>query len=436
MEAEDDNCVNIVLIPNSELVIIVPLDEPKGGSTVKVMPNTGYGKPRVEVYGAPLIVDVTYTLLPGKTINIYSWSKSHLRIEGSPQLRKNIYRGPPHSIVRPVVEYHCYLHARRKEAEKENKIGPVALICGSHICNKAAVAKTLCSYAARLQWKPLLVDMDPGVSQLFSLPGAISAGIVEYPITIDEVVELSLASISYFVGVTEPQRLDNNGEMSMYAPYVHYTGVLSQLMRDRLSKQIDNIYGWSGAIIILPELQDNSGVNFVSDIIYQCGVTHVLCVDDDFMFNKIYTRWGMDEKLGVVVDSVSHNFTATTPYPQDLMLPKRYAEYFHGTGSTILSPSQWSKPLHSIEVLEIREKDDQATLVQLERDALPGLVGRIGALFQTQGSEVTILQKSPFVFVRVQSVNAEGITFLTTTHYTFSSEKLTLIVGEARWITS
>lgn len=437
-ESEERRGVTVPLPTDAEFCVVVPYEEPRCSATIRLLPGVGMVDPRVDVCGSPLVVDVSYQLLPGSVVHVFAWSNASVRVEGSDVLLKNVFRSPARSIVRPIVEYHCSLHALRVEAEKVQGVGPTTVVCGSSTSGKAMVARSLCSYAARAGWKPLLVDLDCGVAQSVTIPGAIAAAVIDYPISVDQVLSQTALSLAYFVGNVEAQKTVR-GEATMYAPYAHYTQLLMSGVRERLMYHAGDQYAASGAIVLLPELKDNSGVNFVIDLSQRYGVTNVLCIGDDYLFHKLLAHFTAPQALmnsvKTTVGRMSQSF-CSVPRPRiEFLLPLRYREYFLGSGAVNLHPSQWSKPFNSLEILLLKDDGDQAVLTAVEQDALQGIVGCVGALFPT-AKTTSALQNAPSVFVRVQSVDPSGINFLTTTHHTFPSERLTLVVGSARWITS
>jgi hypothetical protein len=428
----------IITIPtDGEVIIVVPLNEPKCSSSIRLEPSTGLTDSRVDVAGSPLIADISYYFLPGSTINVFAWSSGAVRIEGSEQLLRGIIRSPAKSITRPLVEYHCVLHTQRMTAQQSQSMGPITLVCGGNLSGKTVVVRSLINYATRAGWKPLLVDMEPGVYQMTGLPGSISASIVEYPVPLDEVMALSLVSTTFFVGSTEVQKTDKLGEASMNAAYVHFTKQLMTCVRERLSTHVNDLYGHSGAIVLMPEVHGSSGMSFISDAIQQYDVSNVLCLGDDDLFHSLYLRHDRGHASQpdyVKVDRISHNFAVIPPARPEVLMPIKYSEYFFGAGAVGLHPSQWSKPFNNIEVLSLKEDQGQVVLAAVPKDELLGVVGCIGALYLSKS--VSALQSSPVVYARVEKIDPEGIHFLTSTHYTFPSEKLVLLVGSVRWITS
>ncbi|CAG9575241.1 conserved hypothetical protein [Leishmania major strain Friedlin] len=429
--------ISVTIPSDGELIITVPSNEPKCSASIKLEPSTGATDSRVDVAGSPLVTDISYYLLPGVTLNVFAWTTSVVRIEGSEQLLRGVIRSSTKSITRPLVEYHFILHTQRVAAEKTQCGGPVTLICGGQLTGKIMVARTLANYAARAGWKPILVDLDPGVQQTVGLPGSIGAAILDYPLPLDEVMALSLVSTTYFVGTTEVESFSKLGEAVVGAAYVHFSKLLLTCVRERLSTHANDLHGFSGAIIAVPEVHGSSGINFVSELIQQYDITNVLCLGDDDLFHTLYLRHDRGNTAQpdyVKIDRISHNFSIVPPANADSVMPSRYSAYFLGSGVVDLHPSQWSKPFNSIDVLVLKEEQGQVVLSPVPKEELQGIVGCIGALYSSKSGNA--LQLSPMAYARVQTIDPTGIYFLTSTHFTFPSEKLTLLVGTVRWITS
>lgn len=436
---EDGKRVLRVHLPaDSELVIRVPWSEGRCASSLKLQTPGGiHNEPRVEVYGAPLQPDVRYHLIPGMVYSVFAWSSGTVEVAGSALLIRNVMRSSTRSITRPIVEYHCLTQDRRSEAEKLGTIGPVTVICGRRGLTKSVVARSLCNYAARAGWKPLFVDLDCGELQTVGIPGTVGAAVIDFPLASDDVVAMTHVAVTFFVGATEPQRAGPNTEMVMSPQYVNFSNALMSTVRERLQQQKGGIYASSGAVVVLPELCDNSAVNYIVDLVQQYGVTGILTIGDDYLFHKLLARLStaQGEADGVQVDKLSQSYVLGGVLQQEVLLPLRFEEFFLGTGAVSLLPSNWLKRFEKLEVLQLREDGDQVVCVNVERSALQGIVGCIAALFKISKEE-SPLNSTPIAYARVQAVDAVGVTFFTTTHYTYPSEKLTAVIGSVRWITS
>lgn len=434
--AEEGKVSVVVQLPaDGELLVRVPGNEPRCHAVIKVVAEPGASDPKVDVAGAPLVPDIQYYLIPGICFTVFAWSNAVVHIEGSASLVKNVVRSPSRSATRAVVEFHCQLHKSRIVAEQTASCGPVTLVCGMNSSEKISVARSLCSYAARAGWKPLLVDLDCGASQTIGIPGSIGAAVVEYPMSIDEVISLSQVCTTFFTGSLDPQHVNSSGELVISLAYSHFSDILLRVCRKRLSMHCGDVYASSGSVVIVPELRDNSGVNYVADIAHAFGAAHILCIGDDYLFHKLFVRLSGTSDRGIHVDRLSQSNQLGVPSLDLKLLPRIFNNYFHGSGAVVLQPSQWTKCYTMLTILHVMEVNGQVVLVDVERNALQGIIGCIGALFLS--SKVTsALQSSPLAYARIQSIDATGVSFLTTTHFTFPSERLTVVVGSVRWITS
>lgn len=433
-EGEKKVNVSVPLSADRELIITVPLSERKNSSSICLHGVTTYNDPKVDIMGAPMIPDVQYHLLPGKTVSIYSWSSSTIEICGSPTLIKNIQRNPCKSIVRPLVEYHCMLHQGRSEADKKSTIGPTVLICGSSTSTKAQIGRSLCSYAARSGWKPLLVDLDCSVSQSIGVPGSIGAAVVEYPIPVDEIISQTHITILHFLGSLECQKNTDEG-IIMNPTYFNSATVLLDIVQKRLLQHIGTLCSSSGAVVIAPEVVGFSGANFIMNIAEKYSISNILCCGDDYLFYKLYSRFC--DNVPVVetkVEKISQGYFPNINFPLEIILPTLYKSFFYGNGGTNLYPASWTQPLDMIEIFCLRDENKNVVLVSVEMEALQGIVGCIAGLYYLSNPQ-SLLLASPFTIAKIESVDSAGVHLLTTTHSP-PVERLCVVVGSVRWISS
>lgn len=428
--------VSVQLLPDSELCIAVPLNEREPLSTFCLKPNaTNINDPKVDIMGAPMVPGVQYHLLPGLNFTIFAWSVATIDFCGSSTMIRNIFRNPSKSITRPLIEYHCLLHQCRAEADKKLDVGPIVLVCGSANSDKGYVARSLCSYAARSGWKPLLVDLDCSVSQMIGFPGTIGASIFEYPMVVDEIISQTQLSISFFTGSLECQTIGETVS-SVNACYASYTTLLLDAVKQRLESHIGTFYASSGAIIVLPELLGNSGVDFIVELTDKYGISKILCCADDHLFHKLYSRFCdvPASQVHTKVDKLSPSFFSSFTPSVETLLPKLLKEYFFGKGMTNIYPANWTQPLDKIEVFFLKDENNKAILTVIEREGLQGISGCMSALFYYNHSQ-NLFAATPFTFAKIDSVDAAGIHLLTTTHAP-PQERICAIVGTVRWISS
>eukprot|EP00796_Vickermania_ingenoplastis_P009248 gene9248-6501_t len=414
----DDNLrtISIQLSADGELCILVPFDESGWSSSVTVqnVANSNEKKqlvPKVDVLGSPLVPGVKYYLLPGQNFSLYSWTPSTIEVHGSLKLLHNMFKMPVKSVTRPLVEYHCGLDQLRRVLHKRGETGPVVLVCGSTSSGKAQIGRTLCSYAARSDWKPLLVDLDCGVSQMIGVPGTIGAAITEYPVTIDEVISQTHVCFSFFTGFLECQSV-RDGEATMGASYRHYSFMLLDVMRDRLNSHLGTTYSSSGAVIVLPEVVGVSGANFVFDVVEKYAISHILCCGDDYLFHKLYSRFVEDVDVNHAhtrVDKISQSYFTPAPVPTQLLLPTLFENFFNGQGPIRILSALLLRPFDKVEVFQIKEDSTSSmpTLTSVEREELQGKVGCMTALYPSNHSQ-SLLSASPLTIAKIDAVDARG----------------------------
>ncbi|CCD18832.1 hypothetical protein, conserved [Trypanosoma vivax Y486] len=434
---------NFRLGSGSELVVVVPFEMERCIASLKVISTGGNSEPRVDILGAPAIVDVPYNLVPGAVFTVFAWSNATIHIEGPKQLIMNCFRSTTPPSSRHIVEYHCIIHNARIIADKQNNFGPMILICGRNGTENHAVARTLCSYAARTGWAPQLVDLDCGGCQMLGAPSTVCSAVIEYPITIDEELTTGPLSIGFFVGSTECQTKSGPCEWSMLAPYTHYCGQLLSCVSERVARHRGNVSGSSGAVIVLPELKGTSGLLFIEDLLRRFNISHVLCIGDDFLFCGIQSRIpklrdAISSRSAVLprIDRISScpHFPSTNTRPDHIS--SIIEKYFFGSGFTDLQPSEVNKRYSSIEIFLLKDLDGQTVLTSVLQDSLEGIVGCVGALFEySKIREKDKLSVTHFALARIQSFDANGVNLLISTHSSLP-EKLVLIIGTFRWVTS
>lgn len=67
---------------------------------------------------------------------------------------------------------HACLEQLRIKADEDSGRGPVTLVVGPTDVGKSTIARILLNYAARMQRRPIYVDLDVGQGQI-SIPGTI-----------------------------------------------------------------------------------------------------------------------------------------------------------------------------------------------------------------------------------------------------------------------
>ena len=92
------------------------------------------------------------------------------------------------------------------KAKQQGTQGPRVLIVGPPDSGKSTVARLLLAYAARMFWKPTLVDMDLGAG-FIGVPGAFGAAVVEAPLALRGAIGDEKA-LMYYYGSMQPEHND------------------------------------------------------------------------------------------------------------------------------------------------------------------------------------------------------------------------------------
>jgi polyribonucleotide 5'-hydroxyl-kinase len=111
--------------------------------------------------------------------------------------------------VECTAAVHATLRAHRLRVRSDGtavRPGPVCVVVGGEHCGRTTLARTLCNWAVRTGWSPLLADTDvgsPGVGP----PGCVSATRVQAPIgSAGFDLTRDALPLSYFYGHAEPSK--------------------------------------------------------------------------------------------------------------------------------------------------------------------------------------------------------------------------------------
>ena len=117
---------------------------------------------------------------------------------------------------------HNIINEKRKEALKQNSIGPAVLITGWSSSGKSTLCNLFLNYAIKLGWSPTYVDLD--LSNEIFTPGTLAASTIDFPVPNDFVIE---NAISLFHGQT-----NNDMNESLYELQVKEMADLVRLKQE------------------------------------------------------------------------------------------------------------------------------------------------------------------------------------------------------------
>lgn len=174
MAEEKAKQVEYKLEKNSELRFEV---ETVKGAKVELELTDG----KAEIYGSELTRSKKYVFHQAAKIAVFTWQGCILTISGTTEVAYI-------AKETPMVLYcntHAALEQMRQKAETEDSRGPRLMVAGPTDVGKSTLCKILINYAARMGRAPIYVDLDCGQMEM-SIPGTISALVVERPADIEE----------------------------------------------------------------------------------------------------------------------------------------------------------------------------------------------------------------------------------------------------------
>ena len=116
-----------------------------------------------ELFGTELVKGKKYTFTTGAKIAIFTWQGCTLELRGKTDVSYI-------AKETPMVMYlncHAALEQMRKNAESEEKNGPISMVVGPCDVGKSTVCRILLNYAVRMGRRPIYVDLDVGQGRTF-----------------------------------------------------------------------------------------------------------------------------------------------------------------------------------------------------------------------------------------------------------------------------
>ncbi|CBZ49671.1 hypothetical protein NCLIV_001590 [Neospora caninum Liverpool] len=153
-----------------------------------------------EIFGAELLPDVDYPLLPGSCLAVFSWGGCTLQLRGRVQQEYTA----PNGAMKDYLALSSILDARRQIAALRREVGPRVLVVGSGCSGKSSVCSVLANYGIRGGWTPVYVELDSRGSadkpQMHLPPGCLGATVLD---SLDFMKEPEFPLV-YFYGRTDP----------------------------------------------------------------------------------------------------------------------------------------------------------------------------------------------------------------------------------------
>ncbi|KAG7106265.1 mRNA cleavage and polyadenylation factor CLP1 like protein [Verticillium longisporum] len=268
---------------------------------------------------------------------------------------------PTDSPMNSYLNLHFKLHALRQHAAAAKAEGPRVMICGPPNTGKTSVARTLTSYATRLEGQPLMVNMDPKEGML-SLPGTLSASALASILDIEAVdgwgttptsgpsqvpVKLPLA---FYYGRTSPA--DDPKK------YLELVSRLAGSVTSRFTQDPD--VKSSGLIIDTPSMDEKSKANMdvLVHIAEELSANIILVLGSSRINTELSRRFanertGLGEQIHVIhLDRSEGVATRDEGYMQQAC-EASIREYFFGNIGRTLSPATQQVDFDSLTIYRL-----------------------------------------------------------------------------------
>eukprot|EP00735_Rhodelphis_limneticus_P013986 TRINITY_DN795_c0_g1::TRINITY_DN795_c0_g1_i1::g.18441::m.18441 TRINITY_DN795_c0_g1::TRINITY_DN795_c0_g1_i1::g.18441 ORF type:complete len:443 (-),score=27.52,sp/Q9SR06/CLP1_ARATH/44.27/2e-129,Clp1/PF06807.9/1.3e-43,MobB/PF03205.9/3.6e-13,ABC_tran/PF00005.22/0.013,ABC_tran/PF00005.22/1.3e+04,AAA_17/PF13207.1/0.33,AAA_17/PF13207.1/9.3e+03 TRINITY_DN795_c0_g1_i1:28-1167(-) len=253
----------------------------------------------------------------GDNFSMFSWHGATIKLIGPTRVAYV-------ADETPMVSYlnaHSVLEARRAQAKATQTRGPRVALVGPTDCGKSSLAKILLSYATRLGWTPLFVDLDLGQGTI-TVPGVISAVLVERPVDIEEGLVLSRPLALYHAHTTPSTNPD-----------------LFKRQSETLALACDHIFNEDGQIaaagMIINTMGwiDGLGYNLLLHTLKSFGVDAIFVLGHDRLYQDLLQEYKSEVEGGqmaVVKLSRSGGVVSRDRQFRERSRMKRIRQYFYG----------------------------------------------------------------------------------------------------------
>mmetsp|Transcript_38224 Transcript_38224/g.75242 ORF Transcript_38224/g.75242 Transcript_38224/m.75242 type:complete len:453 (-) Transcript_38224:396-1754(-) len=318
------------LNPEDELRIEVDNDT---GITIKLVHGDA------ECFGAELAMKREYAMSRCK-LAIFSWHGAEVEIEG---VCKEAYiEESDKNNSSPMISYintHAALDRMRKQSRRlrdkgtaaADSVGPRTIIVGPQDSGKSTLTRLLCNYAVRMDWKPLLVDVDCG-QNMITIPGAIAAATVDKPFEMDKscMEGLTLQSLCYFYGHTAPSKA------------VPLFKTLLERLAEKVNQKLeapDNDDSVAGLVVNTCGWVEDGGFELLNLLIELFKIDVVLVVGDAKLFSKLKPLESK-QKIVAKLNRSTGVVKRDSAYRRRLRNAS-IREYFYGPGKSLCPHTQY-----------------------------------------------------------------------------------------------
>jgi polyribonucleotide 5'-hydroxyl-kinase len=263
---------------------------------------------------------------------------------------------PSPSSSRWLADLHHSLNVRRSDARKAGAegLGPrVMVVSSSREAGKSTVCRTLCNYAVRSGYHPLLISAD-SVCPMLGQPGCLSATSVQHPLGLEEGAGF-VPHVTHTTG--RPLGANPAADAGIFK------NVLAALVDSAEQRTMRYERCRTGGVIVDTFADDGSDASaaLLLEIAEQCGIDTVVVLGGDRLRHRLRvaatrhividgpTTFDVAAVNAVVTAGGSHlkllNFPNLDGCPQLLPADRRFAavarwrEYFYGTATSPITPT-------------------------------------------------------------------------------------------------
>ena len=248
----------------------------------------------------------------------------------------------------PMLFYlnvHGYLEKVREESVKENRRGPIVLLCGPVDVGKSTLAKILLNYAVSCGRTPIYVDLDVGQGNI-GIPGTIGCNTIERPCDI----ETGFSDLAPLILHYGDKSLDTN--ISLYKLLITELArmIFKKMDEDPLAKESGCILNTGGWII-------GAGYRLLLHIAKEFQVNIILAIDQEKLYNELVRD--QPEFVKVLFTPKSGGVVSKSYEHRRENRDKRIREYFYGSklkelsNGTQLYPHSFDISFNSLRIFQI-----------------------------------------------------------------------------------
>ena len=159
---------------------------------------------------------------------IFCWEDSTIEVCGKPDI---CYIGKETPMISYLMSFYL-INDKRSKALDTNTIGPKVLILGSKNSGKRTLTHTFLNYSLKHGYKAIYVDLS--LNNEISMPGCISATVIDEPLPNNYLIEnsLSLFNGNLNISVSNNQQIDDL--------YINQVKELAKCTNQKLEADLEN----------------------------------------------------------------------------------------------------------------------------------------------------------------------------------------------------